>query len=77
MRILKGTGDTPEGGLGHHPNRRLGASAKKKQNKQKNYGYLAVLLRTDLSKYLPNLDIGKRLLKFGNNVRNHTHKVNV
>lgn len=35
MRILKGTGDTPEGGLGHHPNRRLGASAKKNKTNKK------------------------------------------
>lgn len=43
---------------------------------KKPHGYLTVLLKTDPSKYLPNLNIGQRVLKFGNKGRNHLHKVN-
>lgn len=39
---------------------------------QKNHGSLAILLKTDLSKYLSHLNIGKR----PNNERNHT-KINI
>ena len=44
---------------------------------KKPHDYLTILLRIDLSKYLPHLNIEKRLLNFGNNERNNTHKVNV
>lgn len=43
---------------------------------KKPHGYLTALLRIDPSKYLPNPNIGQRVLKFGNKRRNHIHKVN-
>lgn len=44
---------------------------------KKPHDYLTILLGIDLSKYLPNLNIEKRLLNFGKNERNNTHKINV